>query len=735
MKLLYTILLLIFSHSLTAGIGDSSLLHHPTAITLNLTVINTTCQKNNGKILIYPSGGIAPYQYRNLTLNVPLPGPYNFYLKAGTYTIEVTDAIGQVATQTVTLTNSFVNPSASVVSKTLPTGCTTKDATLTLQGSGGLPPYTYTLDGYNYQTSNVYSNLTAGFYQYSVKDANGCKSIDRPLSALLSAAEINDNCFPLHYNGSTGAISCNPLIISYDFNPPPAGNGGTPPYTYSKDGINFQTSTFFDSVPTGVFTIWMKDASGYLLLMSISYIFECQTNFKLTTITQPAFCGQNGSITATATEGIPPYTYSIDGVNFQVSNQFTGLAPGSYTVTAKDSFNLTTAILANVPNNCVTVSATTTSSTCGNSNGKITAQAGNGTAPYQYSLDGVTYTVNNIFSNLAAGNYTLYTKDGIGSVGTANIIINNIASPQITAVDTVATGCNNQSGSIKVTAIGIATPLQYSIDGVSFKTSNVFTGLAQGNYTITVKDTNNCSVTVPAIITTSSTLPTVNLGIDTTLCEGNTILLDATNPTATYQWQDNSSSPTYLVTKQGNYFVTVTKQGCVAKDTVNINYNLKPQFTLGADTRICQGSTIILNPNISGVSFLWQDGATTPTYTVTQPNLYSLTASNSCGSTTDYINIGNGVCNLYVPNSFTPNGDGKNDLFKASYSDNVTEYHLQILNRYGQIIFATTDKYKGWDGSFSNTPQPQGAYTWLITYKTATDNNLQKTQGMVLLLR
>ena len=179
--------------------------------------------------------------------------------------------------------------------------------------------------------------------------------------------------------------------------------------------------------------------------------------------------------------------------------------------------------------------------------------------PYQYSLDGTNYTANNVFTNLAANNYTIYTKDATGSVGTANVVVSNIAGPQITLIDTTATGCDNRSGIIKVTTVNGTSPLAYSINGTVFQNSSTFTGIAQGNYTVTVKDANGCIDSKQAVVTISNTTPVVNLGNDATLCEGNTLLLDATNLNSAYQWQDNSTQPTYLVTKSGKYFVTVNR--------------------------------------------------------------------------------------------------------------------------------------------------------------------------------
>jgi len=217
--------------------------------------------------------------------------------------------------------------------------------------------------------------------------------------------------------------------------------------------------------------------------------------------------------------------------------------------------------------------------------------------------------------------------------------------------------------------------------------------------------------------------------------EENIIILNAANPGSTYLWQDNSTNPTYPVTNAGKYFVTVNKQGCIAKDTINIEYKLRPRFSLGADVMICLGRTIILDPKITGVSYLWQDGSTNQTYTVTQPGLYYLKATNFCGGTTDDITITNGICDLYIPNSFSPNGDGKNDLFKPGYGDNVAAFHLKVFNRYGQIIFESKDKNKGWDGTFNGIKEPLGVYVWVIEYNTNIDVKQQSLNGTVLLIR
>lgn len=233
-------------------------------------------------------------------------------------------------------------------------------------------------------------------------------------------------------------------------------------------------------------------------------------------------------------------------------------------------------------------------------------------------------------------------------------------------------------------------------------------------------------------------LPIVNLGNDVTLCEDQVLQLDAQNSGAQYLWQNNSSGQIFSVNKAGIYFVTVTKEGCISKDTIDIKYEFKPQFTLGKDTVICNGQTIMLQPTIQGgtaISFLWHNGSTDKTFAVTQPGLYSLELTNNCGSKMDAINIANGVCKLYVPSAFTPNNDGKNDLFKASFGENVTSFLMEIYNRSGERIFNSSNMNNGWNGTLRGIFQPNGAYIWIIKYKVINDSKEYLLKGTVVLLR
>lgn len=230
--------------------------------------------------------------------------------------------------------------------------------------------------------------------------------------------------------------------------------------------------------------------------------------------------------------------------------------------------------------------------------------------------------------------------------------------------------------------------------------------------------------------------PIVDLGNDTTLCEGTTMILDAQNQGSVYRWQDNSSNQIFSVDRPGKYFVKVTSSGCSSSDTTDISFDLKPVFSLGSDLFICGGQTITLQPNIQNgqsLSYAWQDGSSNFTYNVTIPGIYSLELSNICGSKADSVIITKGACKLYVATAFTPNGDGLNDVFRASYGENITKFKMTIYNRSGEKVFESNDIRNGWNGTYQGK-MLTGVFVWMIQYDTIDSKN-QLMKGTVSLIK
>ena len=246
-------------------------------------------------------------------------------------------------------------------------------------------------------------------------------------------------------------------------------------------------------------------------------------------------------------------------------------------------------------------------------------------------------------------------------------------------------------------------------------TDSVFTVSQQGQYWAQV--TNNCGTASDTLNVNEKPKPVVDLGNDTTLCDGNTYVLDVTTPSAIYQWQDNSNSPTYNVTQTGKYLVSVTLSGCSAEDSVQVNFDASPKVNLGSDTTICFNSTVVLDASNNNATYIWNDGSTQPTLTVVNTGLQWVIATIGNCDASDSIWIDHQVCGIFVemPNIITPNGDGYNDDFIPISFLGVREVTLIVYNRWGSEIYTSKGSQVKWNGKDKNEEiVPSGVYYWTM---------------------
>jgi mono/diheme cytochrome c family protein len=216
------------------------------------------------------------------------------------------------------------------------------------------------------------------------------------------------------------------------------------------------------------------------------------------TLTQTSNAGTaNGTITASAT-GSTGFTYSINGTTFQATGNFTSLAVGNFTVTAKDAdgcigtkaFSITAA-------SCPTISIAqmVTPASGITANGAITLTATGGAAPYQYSKDnGVTFQATGSFTNLASGNFNTVAKDANNCTASLTVTVASTC-PTISAIATPTNTvkCASNTGTLTLVGSGGATPYTYSINGGAFQSASLFSTLPFGPITYIVKDANGCT--------------------------------------------------------------------------------------------------------------------------------------------------------------------------------------------------------------------------------------------------
>jgi gliding motility-associated-like protein len=287
--------------------------------------------------------------------------------------------------------------------------------------------------------------------------------------------------------------------------------------------------------------------------------------------------------------------------------------------------------------------------------------------------------------------------------------------------------CDGQSLQLTGTVTGTAGYLWNN-----GSTQQQFLVTAPGIYWVQVEQ-NGCGKR-DSIEVTYKPLAIVELGIDTMLCPGATLMLDAYYPGATYRWQDQSTQSGFLASRAGEYVVNTMLNGCSFRDAINISYGAVPVITLDTDPTICAGQVLVLDPKVGQAQTLWQDGSSTPTYVVKAPGTYAVTATNSCGTATRSVNVHKAYCKLAMPTAFTPNRDHQNDVFRVRDPFFIKEFYMAIYNRWGQKVFETTNANTGWDGRFNNLDQPTGTYIWVIRL---TDNDGEKVseKGSVQLLR
>ncbi len=213
--------------------------------------------------------------------------------------------------------------------------------------------------------------------------------------------------------------------------------------------------------------------------------------------------------------------------------------------------------------------------------------------------------------------------------------------------------------------------------------------------------------------------PRVNLGADTSLCEDQPILLDATydNPDATYLWQDGSTESTFNVSEEGLHHVTVTLGECTAYDEIMLTLYQLPDFDFGPNIDKCKDDTVKLNSGIEGAIYTWSTGSTDEEIMVTEFGEYELTVETECGTFTDRIEVEPIFCGcpIYFPNSISPNGDGVNDYFQLLPECEFEVYDLIIYDRWGKEVFASIDPNEIWEGPEEADPH-QTMYVYYLTY-------------------
>lgn len=212
----------------------------------------------------------------------------------------------------------------------------------------------------------------------------------------------------------------------------------------------------------------------------------------------------------------------------------------------------------------------------------------------------------------------------------------------------------------------------------------------------------------------------VDLGADVNLCEGDTLMLDVTQPNVLYHWQNGSIEPSYTVRRSTDVRIRVYNQCGEETDDLKATYYSIPEVSFGADTTLCEGDEFVLDASQGQpMTYRWQDGSEDSLFVVSGPGFYTVTASNICGVDGDSVLV-NGhscFCAIHAPTAFSPNFDGYNDEFQLFYQCDIVSGTLKIFNRWGDLVFQADSPDQAWDGIFRSKGVPEGVYVWVFDYE------------------
>ncbi|MBL4706686.1 MAG: gliding motility-associated C-terminal domain-containing protein, partial [Flavobacteriales bacterium] len=770
----------------TDGVGciaqDGGFIAEPNALNSAITSsTDATCfAACDGQALVAISGGSIPY---SISWNDGQTTNLATGLCAGSYTATITDANLCTSTSTVVIAEPAVLAIADVA---IPVTCNGgNDGSITLTVTGGTPAYNY-LWAPAISSGSVGSSLTAGAYNIDVTDANGCLAqtvvnVTEPPALNVTSASVNSTCTLCNGSGSLTAT------------------GGTSPYTYQwlNGGSNPNAATNLSLCP-GNHPVIVTDANGCVFSLTVIVNDEPSPQIDLMSYTEPSCSGgNNGTATVVASGGTGVLTFLWDAAaGAQTSDVAGGLAAGTYCVTVSDINNcvVSNCVTVTEPSQLLPIPDGTTTICYGDST-QVWGSGQGGTPGYtiNWTPAGFSGTGPMLVNPLTSTDYCFTVTDANGCLSPSACVSITVTPPiNIDMMPSTAI-CDGDSITVISSASGgNAGPYTFTwTDDLG----NTHVPLSAGSpssivdyplvdtwYYVTVSD--GCSLNeVDSVQVTINSLPTAFLNvIDSSGCAEFTadfILNSDIGVNFDYDFEcdgiidysGTNPNPSNTYPNAGLYDVCVTvtsADGCQTLVNTIGMVEVYPVPTAGFSS--IPEETSEINPIIDFVDgsagalfYDWSFGdgdsisgadSTTigavntsgtvgnPTHFYDAVGTYTVTqlVTNEYGCTDQVSHVVTIIPEqtLFIPNSFTPNGDGKNDFFiPQGLSIDAEHFSMYVFNRWGELIFETHSLNQPWDGSVkgrSGRGAQTDVYVWLV--KTRLLNGTDKEyKGHVTLLK
>ncbi len=721
-----------------------------------------TCTDDQGVIRVEVEGGYKPYDI--VLTNTTTGDAYNMDnvnegiftgLAAGDFSISITDDAGCIVNYTETLT-----PATPIVANATPLvtdlacyGDTGAVVTANVTG-GGSGTYSYQLNFYNEtgttitattgeQTNPSFTDLGAGFYSVTVVDGWNCDT-------TTNIVEVRE---PTEVQASlirTDALTC---TTGAEFELTATGGSGT--YEYSVDNINFLPMTSnplglpeTGMYPAGRYQFYIRDAINGCESAVSNAITESEIPaLELTVDTSAAVLNCTGESTAiiyaTADGGLGNYQYELfTDSSLSVASRIAGpqsqgvfrdLGAGTYYVTVV-SEDCTTA-----PEEVIIIEPTPLSYTdivvditcAGEDNGEITVTLSGGAGGYQYAISPNLnqFYDENTFTDLAPGEYTIIAQDQNGCFEYLTYTISEPSSLAVEVETTPEICVDSQDGTIILDITGGTAPYSTALNSNSDEdfvlNRTEFYNMAAGNYLIVIKDANGCDTNVVVDIEAGVNL---NATVDPVYeCTGDTpdnyvnitleddsVIGDVLYAIDSVDPADLQLNPDFRNTAPGNHYITIAHaNGCFV--TIDFVIEAFEPLTLELEQNNMNEITAVVEGGREGYTYYFDgiDNGDSNTFYITRTDTYEVRVVDENGCST-VANIFMEFIDIELPNFFTPDGDGQNDLWIPRNIEQYPEILIKIFDRYGRVVSEQSVDSEGWDGTYLDNELPTGDYWYVV---------------------
>lgn len=713
---------------------------------------NIGCAGNaDGDLISTPTGGNDPYDFEWSdgtsvihTATAQLSDTVT-NLPAGTYYLTMTDASGCQAFDTITLTV----PDPLVIDSLVGTNINCfgqADGSAAVYVRDGTPPYTFTWNSGD--TVSSLTNLLAGNYIVTVTDSSGCQLVDsiliiEPAGITYAMASTPTAC----YQGTDGTAS---VTVT-------GGGSGSFGYLWS-DG---QTSATATNLTAGTYIVSVTDLVGGCEEVDSVIVAEPDSFIITTAVLADASCFNTSDGSATADVGGITTGYTFEWSSGETGPTAVSLSAGVNTVTVTvDSSGCpqTATVTIGSPARFFLLSSSTETTCPGGADGTATVTVTSGGTPpftYEWSNGQTSPTATGL---TADSTYIVTVTDG-SALGCQEFDTVTISGPVPMVLDVTSENAacfNEPTGSLSVEVTGGTFPYTYAWS--SGDTEAKPDSIAAGTYTIVVTDANGCVDSVSNVVVSEPTNP-LSLDIDqvNVSCPGNAdggIFVQAEGGTVPYYYSINGGTPSseeanYNLLPIGDYLISVTdSNGCVLEELVTLT--APDEFSLEFDPdhdTINIGESLILEPIVqpydTSYSYSWQpaiyldcDTCENPESSPVVTTPYELTVydENGCRQTSRFTVYVENDKKAFVPNVFTPNGDGLNDTWVVR-APGAKRLKISVWDKWGELVYRSNGPLNAeWDGTYKGKVLPADVFVYYIEVEYL---DLQKTavKGSVTILK